>query len=98
MQQAEEEEDQPILQADNRQGIQRNSLHRNKCKGLNRSVTNNSGTIYGARPTDAAGRMIVNRFKFYERVIKLGSNSRKYHKEATGSRKVPTEVTGNKNS
>ena len=36
---------------------------------------------YGARPTDAAGRMLVNKFKFYERVIKLGSNSRKYHKE-----------------
>jgi hypothetical protein len=36
--------------------------------------------------------MLVNRFKFYEGVINLGSYSRKYHKEATGSRKVPTEV------
>jgi hypothetical protein len=42
--------------------------------------------------------MLVNRFKFNEGVIKLGSNSRKYQKEATGNRKVPTEVTGNMNS
>ena len=48
---------------------------------------------YGARPTDAAGRMLVNKFKFYERVIKLGSNSRKYHKEATGNKKEGRKST-----
>jgi hypothetical protein len=40
--------------------------------------------------------VLVNEFKFYERVIKLGStvraHSRKYHKETNGNRKVPTEV------
>ena len=36
--------------------------------------------------------MLVNRFKVYERVIKLGRYSPKYHKETNGSREVPTEV------
>ena len=35
---------------------------------------------YGARPTDAAGRVLVRKFKFYEGVINLGSNSRKYQR------------------
>ena len=35
---------------------------------------------YGARPTDAAGRVLVRKFKFYEGVINPGSNSRKYQR------------------
>jgi hypothetical protein len=41
--------------------------------------------------------MLVNRFKFYERVIKLGSNSRKYQKGATGNKKKE-EATGKSTS
>ena len=37
--------------------------------------------------------MLVNKFKFYERVIKLGSYSRKYHKEATGNKKKGRKST-----
>ena len=37
--------------------------------------------------------MLVNKFKFYERVVKLGSYSRKYHKEATGNKKKGRKST-----
>ena len=51
---------------------------------------------YGARPTDAAGRVSVRKFRFYEGVINLGSNSRKYQ-GAIGDKKKE-EATGKSTS